>query len=74
MMNDKTWSSLHCYLMAKERLEAGHPLKRVSMRQPYYEDLEDVEDTDLPTLRRVVDNVDLEPPTVELLDFPDEKW
>lgn len=74
MSNDKTWSSLHCYLLAQERAAHGHPLKRLSMRLPCYENFEDIEDTDLPALRKIIDIVDLDPPPVMKVGFPDLSW
>ncbi|CAL1705166.1 unnamed protein product [Somion occarium] len=67
---DKTWSSLQCYIIAKDRLENGHPLKRVSMRLGHYASFSDSADTDLPRLREYVEQVDLEPQDIELPPFP----
>ncbi|CCM04718.1 uncharacterized protein FIBRA_06906 [Fibroporia radiculosa] len=74
MVNDKTWSSLQCYLLAVERAKRGHPLKKVSMRLPYYENFEDIVDTDLPAMRQVIESVDLDPPSIDRPAFPDLTW
>jgi len=74
VVNDKTWSSLHCYLLAQERAKHGHPLKKVSMHMPCYENFEDIDDTDLPALRRVIEVVDLDPPTLCEYEIPDISW
>ena len=68
---DKTWSSLQCYVMAQQRHEAGHPLKRVSMSLSHYASFNDSEDTDLPLLRKYVETVDLNPVEMTFPDWPD---
>ncbi|THH30376.1 hypothetical protein EUX98_g3836 [Antrodiella citrinella] len=67
---DKTWSSLQCYKLAKERSKAGHPLKKVSMRLSHYTSFSDPAETDLPYLREYVECVDLEPMDIEFPEFP----
>ncbi len=68
---DKTWSSLQCYVMAQQRHEAGHPLKRVSMSLSHYASFNDPEDTDLPLLRKFVETVDLNPVEITFPEWPD---
>ena len=68
---DKTWSSLQCYIMAEQRANAGHPLKRVSMRLSHYASFSDPAETDLPLLRRFVETVDLEPIEIEIPELPE---
>ncbi|KAH9843202.1 uncharacterized protein C8Q71DRAFT_699388 [Rhodofomes roseus] len=74
MTNDKTWSTLQCYLLAQQRAEHGHPIKRLSMRLPCYENFEDIEDTDIPALRKIIEVVDLDPPLVMRVPFPEVSW
>ncbi|EMD38281.1 hypothetical protein CERSUDRAFT_64544 [Gelatoporia subvermispora B] len=72
--DDKHWSSLQCYTLAEERLKRGSPMKRLSLRLPTYEHFEDVEDTDLPVLRKVIESVELDPPNIESPVFPTIAW
>jgi len=74
MTNDKTWSTLQCYLLAQQRAQHGHPIKRLSMRLPCYENFEDIEDTDIPGLRKIIEVVDLDPPPVMKVRFPELSW
>lgn len=74
MTNDKTWSTLQCYLLAQLRQQRGHPFKRLSMRLPCYENFEDIEETDLPGLRQIIETVDLDPPPVMKVRFPELCW
>lgn len=68
---DKTWSSLQCFIVAEMRAQAGHPLKRVSMRLPHYASFSDPEETDLPMLRKYVEKVDLDPPEMTFPEYPE---
>ena len=68
---DKTWSSLQCFIVAEMRAQAGHPLKRVSMRLPHYASFSDPEETDLPMLRKHVEKVDLDPPEMTFPEYPE---
>ncbi|KZT71300.1 hypothetical protein DAEQUDRAFT_763902 [Daedalea quercina L-15889] len=74
MSNDKTWSTLQCYLLAQQRADHGHPIKRLSMRLPCYENFEEIEDTDIPALRQIIDVVDLDPPPIMKVRFPEISW
>ncbi|KAI0072779.1 hypothetical protein K474DRAFT_1775204 [Panus rudis PR-1116 ss-1] len=67
---DKTWSTLRVFMMAKERAESGHPLKRVSMQLSHYTSFNDSAETDLPILRQYVERVDLEPSDLEFRELP----
>lgn len=66
--NDPAWSTLRCYNLAEERQRAGHPLKRVSMTLPHYKDVEDLDITDVPLLKKMVATVDFH---CEECDFPE---
>lgn len=68
---DKTWSSLMCYHIARERSEKGHPLKRVSMKLSHYATFSDSAETDLPLLRKYVEEVNLEPQDIVFPEFPE---
>ncbi|RDX56475.1 hypothetical protein OH76DRAFT_389565 [Lentinus brumalis] len=70
LMDDKTWSSLQWYRFAQTRKAQGHPLKRLSLCLPHYENVEDMAETDLAELREVVENVDLDPPETPHVEFP----
>ncbi|KAI0949950.1 hypothetical protein AcW1_006176 [Taiwanofungus camphoratus] len=70
VVNDNTWSSLQCYLLAQHHANHGKPLRRVSMRLPFYENVEEIEDTDIPQLRQLIEVVDLDPPPIDNLGFP----
>lgn len=70
LMDDKTWSSLQWYKFAQARKTQGHPLKRLSLCLPHYENVEDMAETDLGELREVVETVDLDPPETPHVEFP----
>ncbi|KAI0748520.1 hypothetical protein C8Q80DRAFT_744096 [Daedaleopsis nitida] len=70
VVDDKTWSSLQWWRFAKARKAQGHALKRLSLCMPHYENVEDMADTDLTELREVVENVDLDPPDIPDVEFP----
>ncbi|KAI0362407.1 hypothetical protein OH77DRAFT_49909 [Trametes cingulata] len=74
IVDDKTWSSLQWYNFAKARKAAGRPLRRLSVRLPHYENVEDMAETDLAELREVVDRVDLDPPEIFNVNFPVAVW
>ena len=74
LVDDKTWSSLQWWRFAKERRDAGHPLRRLSLCLPHYENVEDMASTDLTQFREVVDAVDLDPPDTPHIDFPNAAW
>ncbi|KAI0819535.1 hypothetical protein BC628DRAFT_1413667 [Trametes gibbosa] len=74
LMEDRTWSSLQWYKFARMRKEQGHPLRRLSLCLPHYENVEDMAETDLAELREVVENVDLDPPETPHIDFPNVQW
>ncbi|KAI0647322.1 hypothetical protein C8Q79DRAFT_620139 [Trametes meyenii] len=71
LAEDKTWSSLQWYKFARVRREAGHPLRHLSVHLPHYENVEDMAETDLASLREVIDVVDLDPPEPLSVDLPD---
>lgn len=74
LVEDRTWSSLQWYKFASMRKEQGHPLRRLSLCLPHYENVEDMAETDLAALREVVENVDLDPPEMVQVDFPAAPW
>ncbi|TBU35711.1 hypothetical protein BD311DRAFT_744458 [Dichomitus squalens] len=74
LVDDKTWSSLQWWRFAKQRRDAGHPLRRLSLCLPHYENVEDMASTDLTDLREVVDAVDLDPPDTPHVEFPSAAW
>ena len=74
LIDDKTWSSLQWWRFAKERKDAGHPLKQLSLCLPHYENVEDMASTDLKELREVVETVDLDPPETPHVEFPTAVW
>lgn len=71
---DRTWSALQCYAMAEDRACRGQPIKKISLRLPHYENLEDMDDSDLAILRRVINIVDLDPPEISVPEFPAPNW
>ncbi|OBZ69239.1 hypothetical protein A0H81_10777 [Grifola frondosa] len=71
---DKSWSSLQFHRLAQERSSRKQPLKWLSVRSSHYQDVENIEDTDLDMLREVVEIVDLEPPLIESAVFPTVEW
>ncbi|KAI0672960.1 hypothetical protein C8Q78DRAFT_689884 [Trametes maxima] len=74
LVEDRTWSSLQWYKFARARRDAGHPLRRLSVRLPHYENVEDMAETDLASLREVVDLVDLDPPEPPEIDVSHSEW
>ncbi|OCH93404.1 hypothetical protein OBBRIDRAFT_749631 [Obba rivulosa] len=72
--DDKHWSSLQCYTLAKDRAERGFPVKSLSLHLATYEHFEDVEDTDLPLLRNVIQSVELSLPNIKSPVFPTIVW
>ncbi|KAI0372924.1 hypothetical protein BV20DRAFT_1014134 [Pilatotrama ljubarskyi] len=74
LIEDRTWSSLQWYKFAKARKARGHPLRRLSLCLPHYENVEDMAETDLAELREVVDRVDLDPPETLNVEFPVAVW
>ncbi|KAI1794612.1 hypothetical protein LXA43DRAFT_883649 [Ganoderma leucocontextum] len=74
LIDDKTWSSLQWWRFAKERKDAGHSLRRLSLCLPHYENVEDMASTDLAELREVVETVDLDPPETPHVEFPNAAW
>ncbi|KAI8989690.1 hypothetical protein BD414DRAFT_577517 [Trametes punicea] len=74
LVEDRTWSSLQWYKFAKARKEHGHPLRRLSLCLPHYENVENMAETDLAELREVVETVDLDPPAMLRLEFPSTTW
>lgn len=71
LVDDKTWSSLQWWKFAQARKSQGHPLKRLSLCLPHYENVEDMAGTDLTELREVVETVDLDPPDMPHVHFQD---
>ncbi|OSD08591.1 hypothetical protein PYCCODRAFT_1429644 [Trametes coccinea BRFM310] len=74
LVEDRTWSSLQWYKFAKARKEQGHPLRRLSLCLPHYENVEDMAETDLAELREVVETVDLDPPQETQIELPAAVW
>ena len=72
--DDRTWSALQCYMLAKDRAERGMRLKKLSVRLPQYPSVEGGEDTDLMFLRQVIDEVALTVEDLPPSDFKEPEY